>query len=444
MTRPDSLDSHRRPFAGSDSVTCVPELPVGKRPFHAFLSHAHVDRGRADRLAGWLRDVVDAPVWYDAVDSPPGTAVAAALPAAIERSRSLILLLSKESVGAGWVQQEFNQAINHQTRYPEFRIVPVRLDDVEPPGFLRDYGNIPVGADGLAVESAAGILKGLYEPAATFDAVNGRNVFLSRGWQVDDAPLAEVVMLALANAGLQLIGDCEDQPSWVEERVAGVIETCGAFAAVLPYRADRPQRTSRYVLREWELAAARGLPCLVVADPRVELVPEVRRRDGLVTLPGPEVADSGTLTGLAETLREDWRAPARSPYVFFATDFDAQTAQLRRTVRELMEAVTVLPCVLGELVKGDVAQREIVRAVRGAALVLADISGDDPNVYVQLGAALGGGVPVALFRRGAPAVPPFLLEDQRVWDYATPADLLGRVTRVAYPYRRTLLASRRS
>jgi hypothetical protein len=418
-------------------------LPVGKRPFHAFLSHAHVDREHADRLVGWLRDVVDAPVWYDAVNLPPGATEAAALPEAIERSRSLILLLCKESVRRGWVQQEFNLAINHQTRYPEFRIIPVRLDDVEPPGFLQNYSNIPLGADGPDLESAAGILKGLYQPAATFDATNGRNVYFGRGWQVSDVPLAEVVMLALANAGLQLIGDCEDQPSWVEARVGGVIETCGAFAAVLPYRANRPQRTSRYVLREWELAQARGLPCLVVADPRVELAPEVRRRGGLVTLPGPEAADSGTLTGLAETLRDDWRVPARSPYVFYATDFDPQRMQLRRTARELMEAVTVLPCVLGEFVRGDAVQREILRAVCGAALVLADISGDDPNVYIQLGAAVAGDVPIALFRQDAPGAPPFLLDDQQVWDYATPADLLGRVTRTAYPYRRTLLASRR-
>ena len=394
-------------------------------------------------MAGWLRDVVAAPVWYDAVDLPPGAAAATALPDAIERSRSLILLLSKESVRRGWVQQEFNLAINHQTRYPDFRIIPVRLDDVEPPGFLQDYSNIPLGADGPGLESAAGILKGLYQPAATFDATNGRNVYFGRGWQVNDAPLAEVVMLALANAGLQLIGDCEDQPSWVEARAAGVIETCGAFAAVLPYRPDAPQRTSRYVLREWELAQTRGLPCLVVADPRVELAPEVRRRGGLVTLPGPEAADSGTLTGLAETLREDWRVPARSPYVFYATAFDPGSMRLRRTVRELVEAVTVLPCVLGELVKGDVVQREILRAVCGAALVLADLSGDDPNVHIQLGAALSGDVRIALFRQGAPGAQPFLLDDQQVWDYATPADLLGRVTRIAYPYRRTLLASRR-
>ena len=72
-------------------------IPVGKRRFHAFLSHAHVDKGRADQLVEWLRDVAAVPVWYDAVNMPPGATIAQVLPDAIENSRSLILLMSKDS-----------------------------------------------------------------------------------------------------------------------------------------------------------------------------------------------------------------------------------------------------------------------------------------------------------------------------------------------------------
>jgi len=211
---------------------------LGKRRFHAFLSHAHVDKGRADELVEWLRDVSGAPVWYDAVNLPPGATIAEALPAAIEGSRSLILLLSKESVTRGWVQLEYGAAINHQTRHPAFRIIPVRLDDVNPPGFLQNYSNIVLDPEGLDSTSAAGILKGLYQPATSIDPANGRNVYVSRGWHLDDGTLAEVVCVALEEAGLQLIGDAEDQLSWIEGRVAGILEGCGAFAAVLPYRAQ--------------------------------------------------------------------------------------------------------------------------------------------------------------------------------------------------------------
>lgn len=418
------------------------ETPVGKRRFHAFLSHAHVDKDQADRLYKWLQDVAGMPIWYDAVNLPPGATIAQALSEAIENSRSVILLLSRQSVSRGWVQHEFNAAINHQTRFRAFRIIPVRLDDVDPPGFLQNYSNISIDASGIDMESAVNILKGLYQPATAVDPVNGRNAYVGRGWHVSDAPLANAVCVALSDAGLQLIGDAEDQPSWIEDRVAGVIEGCGAFAAILPYRPHSAYKTSKYVLREWELAATRGLPCLVVADPRVDPPSEAAGWPGLVQLTDASDLESHQIVERVITLAEDWRTPARSPYVFYATDFEAGNKSMRRMVEELVEAVTTLPCVLGEYLKGDVLQREILRSVTKATLALADISKNAANVYIELGAARAFNVPVAILRQGPPARPVFMLRDQQVWDYSTDADLLARVVRIIYPYRRSLLASR--
>jgi hypothetical protein len=59
---------------------------------------------------------------------------------------------------------------------------------------------------------------------------------------------------ALLSAGLSIVADAEDQPAWVEERISGIMNGCGAFAAVLPYRPGAPHMTSNYVLREWRLA----------------------------------------------------------------------------------------------------------------------------------------------------------------------------------------------
>ena len=416
--------------------------PVGKRRFHTFLSHAHVDKDQADHLFKWLQDVAGMPVWYDAANMPPGATIAQALPEAIENSRSIILLLSKQSVTRGWVQQEFNAAINHQTQFRTFRIIPVRLDDVDPPGFLQNYSNIPLAAGGVDTHSAANILKGLYQPTITVDPANGRNVYVSRGWHVSDAPLANMVCAALSEAGLQLIGDAEDQPSWIEGRVADIIEGCGGFAAILPHRPHAAYKTSKYVLREWELAATRDLPCLVIADPRVDPPPEAAGWPGLVQL--TDVSDSvpSQIIERAVAFAEDWRTPARSPYVFYATNFEPESKSMRHMVKELVEAVTVLPCMLGEYVKGDVLQREILRSVMKAKLVLADVSNSAANVYVELGAARAANVPLAILRQGPPGRPIFMLRDQQVWDYSTDADLLGRIVRIIYPYRRALLSLR--
>lgn len=418
-------------------------ISVEKRQYHAFLSHAHVDKARADQLVGWLRDVAGVPVWYDSFNLPPGATIEEALPAAIENSRSMILLLSKVAVSRGWVQQEYRAAINHQMQHRAFRLIPIRLDDVDPPGFLQNYSYITLGTGDLDAATAAAILKGMYQPATSIDSTNGRNVYVSRGWHVDDVGLAEMVCVALEEAGLQLIGDAEDQPSWVEGRIVHIMEGCGAFVAVLPYRPLSSHKTSRYILREWELAASRGLPCLVIPDPRVELPPDVAGRPGLVQTMSEETVDAGGLAEAAAALAEDWATPARSPYVFYATDFETDTKPLRGLVKDLVEAVTTLPCVVGEYVKGQPVQREILRAVAQATFVLADISGDSPNVYIEIGAARAAEVPVFLLRHGPPGRPAFMLRDQQVWDYRAESDLLGRIAQIAYPYRRTLVSPER-
>jgi hypothetical protein len=415
-------------------------VSVGRRKFHAFLSHAHADKKRADDLYEWLRDIAAVPVWYDAVNMPPGATIAQMLPDAIENSRSMILLLSKESVSRGWVQHEYHAAINHQTQHRPFRIIPVRLDDVSPPGFLQNYSAITLPESGLDAAAASAILRGLYQPATSIDPHNGRNIYVGRGWRRDDTPLAEQLCAALNGAGFQLIGDSQDQLSWVEDRVLDLIEGCGGFAAALPYRPTSAHKTSKYILREWELAASRDLPCLVVADPRTELPPEIIRRPGLT--PSGDSGDSSdaSLTAAAASLAEEWRTPIRSPYAFYIADFAAETAPLRQAIRELIESVTAFPCLLGEYVKGDVIQRAIFQAVSRATFALADISGDGANVYIEIGAARAMNVPLFLLRQGPPGRPAFMLRDQHVWDYTGDHDLLGRVLRIAYPYRRSLLS----
>ncbi len=74
------------------------EALIGKRHFRAFLSHAHVDKNKADALFHFLNDVANIPVWYDAVNLPPGATIAENLFEAIENSRAAIILLSQQSI----------------------------------------------------------------------------------------------------------------------------------------------------------------------------------------------------------------------------------------------------------------------------------------------------------------------------------------------------------
>jgi hypothetical protein len=164
---------------------------------------------------------------------------------------------------------------------------------------------------------------------------------------------------------------------------------------------------------------------------------------GLIRIAPDDSAHAQVIGEAAAALAEDWAAPARTPYVFYATDFGLEGKNLRGLVKDLVEAVTGIPCILGEYVKGKVVQREILQTVTDATLVLADLSGDGGNVYVEVGAARAADVPLFLLRNGPPGRPVFMLRDQQVWDYSTESELLGRVTQIVYPYRRTLLSRER-
>jgi TIR domain len=406
---------------------------IGKRPYHAFLSHAHVDKGQADRLYDFLTRVAGFRVWYDAVDLPPGASFVRGLHEAIEESRNAIILLSHDSVASGWVRQEENAAERQNTDNDEFHVIPLLLDDVAPSGMLGNFTYTSIGKGELEPSAAAKILQALYLPPRIMpDPAHGKHTYLGRGWRAGDAAHAGAVAAALSGARLRLVGDAQDQEKSDTERVGGIMDGCGAFAAALPYRPSVPETTSTHVLGEWRLAAARGLPCLVIPHQDVSVPADARELPGLM----PPTEDTGRLSEYAENLAEEWNTPRRAPYIFYATEFGKR--ELHRSVIAAVEAATGVSCLLGEYVTGSPVQREILRTVTGATMVLADITGDSPNVYIEAGAALSAGVPVALLRAGPPGRPVFMLRDQQVHDYATDAELVGRAVRVAYPYRRFL------
>jgi TIR domain len=411
----------------------VADAVIGKRPYHAFLSHAHVDKAQADRLHDFLSRVVGFRVWYDTDDMPPGAAFGSRLYEAIASSRAVIILLSRNSVARGWVEEEYHAAQNQRANHKDFRVIPLRLDDVEPPGFLSNLTNIEIGADQLDAAAASLILQALYlPPRIAPDPADGQHTYFSRGWRAADAAHAGAVATALSGAGLRLVGDAQDQDTSDTERIGGIMDGCGAFAAALPYRPSAPETTSTHVLAEWRLAAARDLPCLVMPHQDIKLPADARELPGLM----PPTEDTGRLSEYAENLAEEWDAPRRAPYIFYATEFGKR--ELHGSVIAAVQAATGVPCLLGEYVTGSPVQREILRAVSGATMVLADITGDSANVYIEAGAALSAGRPVALLRAGPPGRPVFMLRDQQVHDYATDAELIGRAVRVAYPYRRFL------
>ena len=305
--------------------------------------------------------------------------------------------------GAGF-SRGIARPINHQTQHPAFRIIPVRLDDVTPPGFLQNYSYVDYAGRRPRGDTRCRAAEGLLPARHDVRHEERQKTSTSVGdGTTTTRLLAGVVCEALKGAGLLTDRDAEDQPSWIEERIDSIMASCGGYAAILPYRPMSSHKTSKYVLREWELAAARGLPSLVVADPRVELPPELGHRPGLLDTARGEVVDHDTLAVGADALAEDWLLPSRSPYAFLATAFDSGRTELRQLMTELIEAVTTMPCVVGDYLKADVVQREILRRCRGRASSLRTSRATARTSMSRWALPAPSGVPVYLLREGPPA-----------------------------------------
>ncbi len=415
-------------------------LPVHKRQFHAFLSHAHANKPVVDRLYAWLKETAAIPIWYDADYLPAGAMIATYLPKAIAESRAMIIVLSKASTKSGWVEEEFNAAVGHRTQFKDYRIIPIRLEECEIPGFLQTTKWIDLLDGQLDVERANELLTGLYYDDADLELGRTRDIYVSRTWRPTEALLADAVCQRLVEAGFRLIGDSEDQAGFAEgKRVESIISSCGGLVAILP---DRGQgQTSKYMLAEIEIAQKLGLPYLIVPETTVKL-PESLTNLALKVVSNDikeSISDEGGLQDGIEMLKEEWIAPARPHYIFFGTDFDEQHQARNKAIKHTIQRVTAMPCIMGDEIRTGQIQEVIAGQIRNAFMMIADISADNLNTCIEAGIARGANTRLHLVAREPRQRPPFMFRDQQVWHYADDVDLLGKIHSIVYPYRRRVL-----
>ena len=98
-----------------------------------FISYSSVDREWVVRLKRDL-ERYGLTVWLDRDEIRPGDLVAQRIEQGLELSRSVVIVISPESLKSGWVKEEYYRALNlHQK---SLQIIPVLLEGVEVPGFL--------------------------------------------------------------------------------------------------------------------------------------------------------------------------------------------------------------------------------------------------------------------------------------------------------------------
>lgn len=77
---------------------------------------------------------------------PPGSDWQKALDDQLGSAEALVFIIDRESQHSPWLEREWSAAAEHSWEAPDKPMIPVLLDQAEPPPFLRDRGAIRVAA----------------------------------------------------------------------------------------------------------------------------------------------------------------------------------------------------------------------------------------------------------------------------------------------------------
>jgi hypothetical protein len=417
-------------------------LPLNKRDFDVFLSHAHKDQAFVAMLDQWLTQKVGLRVWYDARELAGGALLATDLQSAIERCRGILLVASDESLDRGWVKAEYNSAMDERANYEGFRVVALRLGDAPVSGIMRGVTWIDVPASGFDWKTGLAVVRAFYPGEKWPNPVTARDVYISCSWKADDSSSARAVCRHLMDQGFRLIGDARDQKGFgAGDRIERIIKSCGAFVGIVPYResdvANASDRPYKYFIREMDIAKANGIPRIIVGDPRV------RRGDGedetWLRMETEATECPRGVQSVLESLWDEWRDPPAPQYVFCALDLESEAARAGGPIRHLIERVTGMPTIVGNEIHEDPLHSAIIKKIRDAFLVLADISDDNINACIEAGMGIAVGTNVEIISQGTSRRPPFMLRSLQMPTYKDAIEQVGIVHNVVRPYRRRII-----
>lgn len=417
-------------------------LPLDKRDFDLFLSHSHADRALVEKLDDWLTRCAHLRVWYDARELPGGSLLATDLQAAISRSRGILLVATHASLERGWVQSEYNAAMDERANYKGFRVVALRVGAADPRHLMKGLTWVDVPESGYERDTALQVLRSLYPGDRAPDPRNARDVYISCSWHRGDSRSAGAVCRALVDQGFRIVGDSPGQKGFGSgRRVERIMRSCGAFVCVIPFRgegrATSDDKPYKYFIREIDLANKLGLPAVIVADPRVA------RADGPDEGWVPMETDCDRCPDEVDSAMADlwheWRVPTDPHYIFFASDLSSENAQFGSPVRHLVERITGMPTVIGNEIHADPIHTAIVDKIRKAFLVLADITDDNVNSCIEAGMGIAAGTNVEILARGRPRRPPFMLRSLQLSTYEDDIEQVGVLHRLVRPFRKRVV-----
>ena len=331
------------------------------------------------------------------------------------------------------------------TRVRSSSVIPLRLDGADVSNLvLPGHAWIDLQSSGLTAETAAKILHAFYPGRRFPNPRRLHDVYVSASWRDTDNRSAVVVCRELVNTGFRLAGDSKYQRGFSDDRVERLIDSCGAFVSIIPFRdeeyASLASENYRYFLAEVEAARKAGLPMLVIVDPRVKSDVDLHhawlRMDTQAESCPEDVKRSIT------ALWADYQEPRRPHKIFFVSNGKAAAAERGSPLRQTVERVTSMHTIACGDDPKQRSQGAIEDLIKSSFMVLCDLSGADGqsfdiDVCVQVGMALVLRANLELLAKRAPDSSSFMLRD--FLTYGDEAEQLAIVHQLVLPYRRRII-----
>jgi TIR domain len=416
------------------------KLPAQRRLYRAFLSHAHADKNFVDELHNWLFQKAKVPIWYDTFSLIASATIATELPNAVSQCRSMIIVLSRASIESGWVKEEYIAAMNQATKYRQYRIIPIRIEDCELPDFLEGRKCIDAFDKKISTKFAFELLTALYYDNQALALENVSDLYISRSWRPREASLPDYVCKLLDKMGFRLIGDSEDQGEYDAKRVQPIIKSCGGLVSIIPNRGNGTP--SKYILEEIDFAQEANLPFLIIAETGVDLPENIAQFAFYMSSMDIDKKETAViLQQKIETIGDLGRKPSQPHYTFLATDIDHIYQQRNQIVKQVLQHITAMPCKIGEKIPTKHLRETILEQISNAYLVIADITENNIDVCIEAGIAMGAGRELRLIAHSPHIKTPFTLSNYEVFYYDDDTELLSTIHMISSSLQRKVINS---
>ena len=395
--------------------------------YDIFISHSSSDNEFTDCLNDLLVKS-GFKVWYDNESLVAGTDLRLEIAKKIENSEFVIVVWSYNSEKTDWIKEDVDNAIKNGKT-----ILPICLGDCKPDGFLDGIKWIECTNGELTSDCFFLILSAIYGSSDNIEY--DKDVYVSHSWSKD----RDIVEKIFASLQLyRLIGDYPNQESVNETRIKKIMGTCRGFVGILTYRGENQYRnTSKYFLDEIKWAEDSGLPGILIADSRVNTNNLSHYPVYAYDIDNWENVDN--IKELEAFIEDNLSLhEPRTPHIFFARSLNRERDRINLLIKKLCGSVTAIPCKDGYDL-GQGIQRAIIERIKKAYFMIADISGDRFNTYIETGIALGADVELFLVKQGDPKTPQFMYRNNEIKFYNDDCELLAVVHNELRKQRRKVL-----